>query len=327
MQTTALLGSALVVVATLLPGCDAGRPTTIALQDPEQNGVVPELSSRSALPAVERLVAIGDLHGDVNAARKALRTAGAIGASDTWIGGKLVVVQTGDQIDRGEDDRQVLDLFDKLKGEAARAGGEVISLSGNHEIMNATFDFRYVSAEGFAAFDGITPVGREARQAASFKPAERGRASAFAPGGVYASLLAERPVVIRVGDSMFVHGGIKMKHATYGIDRINDGVHDWLAGGAAAPPDIVVADDGPIWMRDYSEPASLGQETCDKLGALLVKLHAVRLVMGHTVQEAGITSACDGKAWRIDVGMSHVYGGPIQVLEVRAGAARVLRGP
>ena len=326
MRTPLVLGSSLLVVAMLLQGCESGRPTIVE-QEPEQNGVVPELSARSARPAAERVVAIGDLHGDVTAARKALRTAGAIGASDTWVGGKLVVVQTGDQIDRGEDDRAVLDLFDKLKGEAARAGGEVISLSGNHEIMNASFDFRYVSPEGFAEFDGINPTGPDARQAASFKLAERGRASAFAPGGLYASRLAERPVVVRVGDTMFVHGGLKMKHATYGIDRMNDGVRDWLAGGAADPPDIVVADDGPVWMRDYSEPASLPAESCAKLGNVLTKLRAVRLVMGHTVQEAGITSACDGMAWRIDVGMSHVYGGGVQVLEVRAGAARVLRAP
>ncbi len=51
-----------------------------------------------------------------------------------------------------------------------------------------------------------------------------------------------------------------------------------------------------------------------------------RMVVGHTVQPA-ITSACDGTVWRIDVGLSKHYGGPIEVLELVPGAApKVLRG-
>ena len=49
------------------------------------------------------------------------------------------------------------------------------------------------------------------------------------------------------------------------------------------------------------------------------------MVVGHTVQEKGITSACDGKLWRIDVGLAKGYGGPIEVLEV-SETPRVLRG-
>jgi hypothetical protein len=51
------------------------------------------------------------------------------------------------------------------------------------------------------------------------------------------------------------------------------------------------------------------------------------MVMGHSVQPNGITSACDGKAWRIDVGMSHAYGGPVQVLELRGIATQVITAP
>lgn len=45
------------------------------------------------LPAVPRLVAIGDVHGDLDKTRRAFRLAGATDESDRWIGGQLVVVQ------------------------------------------------------------------------------------------------------------------------------------------------------------------------------------------------------------------------------------------
>ena len=43
----------------------------------------------------QRIVAFGDVHGDLEAARGALRLAGAIDEQDRWIGGDLIVVQTG----------------------------------------------------------------------------------------------------------------------------------------------------------------------------------------------------------------------------------------
>jgi hypothetical protein len=49
------------------------------------------------------------------------------------------------------------------------------------------------------------------------------------------------------------------------------------------------------------------------------------MVVGHTVQKDGVSSACSRQVWRIDTGMSHVYGGPIQVLELRGDDIKVLR--
>src|SRR4051794_29951374 len=73
------------------------------------------LSARLSRPAPARVVAIGDLHGDLDHARRALRLAGAVDAQDKWVGGALVVVQTGDEVDRGDDDRTILDLVESLK--------------------------------------------------------------------------------------------------------------------------------------------------------------------------------------------------------------------
>jgi hypothetical protein len=65
----------------------------------------------TALPQPKRLVAIGDIHGDLIALKVALRTAGVLHATrDTWIGGRTVVVQVGDQLDRGDDELAKMQL-------------------------------------------------------------------------------------------------------------------------------------------------------------------------------------------------------------------------
>jgi hypothetical protein len=267
-------------------------------------------------------VAIGDLHGDLDHARRAFRLAGAIDDRDRWVGGQLVVVQTGDEIDRGDDDKAIFDLVEALKKQASLAGGELIALLGNHEVMNASLDFRYVTAGGFATFSLFEP-GDASAPRAGLSPEARGRAAAFAPGGSYASIEAGRPFVMKVGDTVFVHGGILPKHVAYGLDRMNDELDAWLAGKRHDPPAALVAEDGPVWTRAYSSEDA--PPDCSDLATALAQLGAKRMVVGHTVQHQGVNSACEGQAWRIDVGMSRYFGGPIQALEIRGSDVAVLR--
>lgn len=276
-------------------------------------------------PAPARVVAIGDLHGDLEATRKVLRLAGAIDASDAWIGKDLVVVQTGDEIDRGDDDRTILDLFDRLAESAKKAGGDVIALVGNHELMNAAFDFRYVTPGAFTAFTDVPGTPPAAAPGGTIDATQRGRAAAFAPGGPYAMRLAKRPVVARVGDSVFVHGGVLPKHVRYGLDRANEETRAWLEGKGREPSRTVMGEDGLVWTRAYS--GAPGREECAALDEALGLLHAKRLVMGHTPQKPGIQPACNDHAWRIDVGLAKFYGGPVQALELRGDAVKVLALP
>jgi hypothetical protein len=254
-----------------------------------------------------RVVAIGDLHGDLSSTRAALRLAGAIDVREHWIGGRLVVVHTGDSIDRGPDDKAVLDLLDRVRDEALAAGGEIILLSGNHELMNVAQDFRYVHPASDAAFGGTAD-----------------RARAFLPGGSYARRVASRPLFVQVGDSVFVHGGILPEHVAYGLDRLDRETRAWARGERSALPEPLAADDGPVWTRAYS--ADPQRADCAALREVLAKLGARRMVVGHTVQAQGVNAACDGQVWRIDVGLSTTYGGPLEVLEIVRGAPRVLKG-
>ena len=275
------------------------------------------LSSKLSRPAPARLVAVGDLHGDLEATRRVLRLAGAIDAKDKWIGGAMTVVQTGDEIDRGDDDKEILDLVERLKREAKAAGGEFIALCGNHELMNVAQDFRYVTPHGFEEFAAKDP-GKVLAEGP-----RGGRAAAFKPGSEIARELAERPIVVRVGDTVFVHGGLLPRHLAYGLDKLNDEVDAWLVGASPSMPAAASAEDSPVWSRVYS--TSPTPADCAQLQATLTALGAKRLVMGHTVQEKGINSVCEGAAWRIDVGMSKHYGGAPAALEIRGDAVKVLQ--
>ncbi|MBT8398760.1 MAG: calcineurin [Gemmatimonadetes bacterium] len=269
-----------------------------------------------------RIVAIGDLHGDLNAARAALRLAGAIGSEDEWVGGDLTVVQTGDILDRGDDESEIMELFDRLKGEAAAAGGAVYVLSGNHELMNAYLDFRYVTEGGFAEFEGETEVDLSDSVMASLEPAHRSRAAAFRPGGSLARRVADQPLTLVLGETVFTHAGVLPQHVDLGLDRMNSDVRAWLL--AQAPqPEWIRGDASPVWNRVYSGEPSV--EACDTLELVLDRLGLERMVVGHTVQDAGVTAYCGGRLWCIDVGLAAHYGGRPEVLEIRGEAVKSLR--
>jgi hypothetical protein len=112
-------------------------------------------------PAPKQLVAIGDVHGDVSALRRAFAVAGAVDTHGRWAGGSMVVVQMGDNLDRGKDEIAVLRLLQRLRREAAAAGGAVHVVLGNHELQNVAGDFRSVASNtGFTSLPvNLTAIG------------------------------------------------------------------------------------------------------------------------------------------------------------------------
>lgn len=272
-------------------------------------------------PAPERLVAIGDLHGDLEATRRVLRLVGATDEQDRWKGGKLVVVQTGDQLDRGDDERAILDLLERLTAEAKAAGGALHVLNGNHETMNVLGDFRYVTPGAQAAFDDAEP---RAPGADRYPRQWRGRAAAFLPGGQFALRMAERDVVVVVGDTVFAHAGVRPPHVEHGLGKLNEETRAWMRGDSAQPPRLIVDPEGPVWTRVYA-PEALDDGACNVLTRALDKVGARRMVVGHNVHTSGVQAGCDGRIWRIDVGMARHYGGPTEALEIRGDEVRILR--
>ena len=87
------------------------------------------------IQTTERVVAVGDVHGAFDNFVAILRAAQVIDNRNRWSGRRTVLVQTGDILDRGPDSRKAIDLLRRLERDAQRAGGRVVSLLGNHELM------------------------------------------------------------------------------------------------------------------------------------------------------------------------------------------------
>ena len=170
--------------------------------------------------------------------------------------------------------------------------------------MNVELDLRYVTEGGFEDF-ADTPYDEDDPELAEYPEEQRGRVAAFRPGGPYARLLAGHNVTMVVGDTAFVHGGLLPEHVEYGLETLNEETHAWMRGEADISPLLEQSDD-PVWSRHYSDEPDA--DDCALLEEALAAIPAARMVVGHTVHDE-INPGCDGRVWRIDVGMSSYYGG------------------
>ncbi|KAK4482633.1 hypothetical protein RD792_009797 [Penstemon davidsonii] len=301
-------------------------------------------NTQTVYPQPKRLIAIGDLHGDLIKAKQALRLASLIDSNDRWSGGTTTVVQVGDIFDRGGDEIKLLYLFEKLKREAAKSGGRVITMNGNHEIMNVDGDFRFATLEGLREFENWgfwISVGNVMKRMCSgggvvidydvgvpyefpsVKPelinGVRARIAALRPNGLISGrFLARNETVVVVGDSVFAHGGLLRKHVVYGLERVNEEVRDWICGlRKKVGNELVRGRNSIVWLRSFSRELAKDCD-CSALEHVLETIPGVkRMIMGHTIQDRGINAVCGDRAMRIDVGMSVGCGdGFPEVLEI-----------
>lgn len=301
---------------------------------------------RSSYPANDRIVAVGDLHGDFEAWRAIATAAGVTDARGRWTGGTTTLVQTGDVLDRGPDSLKIIRDLMRLQREARRAKGRVIMLVGNHEAMNMTADLRYVHPGEFAAFvDRGSAERREAVYAANRTKieaalrgsnpsitAEAAKASwlqqmplgklehqrAWSPDGQFGRWMIGNPAVAKIGETIFVHGGVSRAYSALPLDRINQAVADALRAQEVAETSIINDPTGPLWHRAYAvEGASSAPAVQQELHAVLQAYGARRMVIGHTPSPAGITQSFGGRLVRIDTAISRHYNGKLSYLEIR----------
>ncbi len=247
---------------------------------------------KAKIPAVKRIIVIGDIHGDLAALKSALRVAKLTNNHNDWLGADTHLVQLGDFTDRAirsgfgdeKSESKILAHLLDLKKKARIAGGDVHLLLGNHELMNVFGDFRYVSPLGLTDFDGQ-------------------REKLFQPGGSVAKTLAcNANTVIQIGSWIFSHAGITSAISkNYTIDHVNNHIREFLLGNSKLNKDHPIMD--IFWHRRYGN-----EGTCPLVQDALMHWKARNMAIGHTVQEQGINSLCDQTLWKVDVGMSDAFG-------------------
>lgn len=267
---------------------------------------------------VERVVAVGDVHGDYDQLVAVLKSAALIDDQGNWTGGKTHLVQVGDVLDRGPDSRKAMDLLIRIEKQAPEAGGYVHALIGNHEAMNVYGDLRYTSAGEFAAFRDENSEKVRASELKKERPADPAQWLAQHPlgyfehrqqmglGGYYGKWIAGHDSVIKINDSLFLHGGIGPKYASTKIRDMNQRVREELEDPNKLNGGIVRDMEGPLWYRGLAQ----GDDSLAPLVDKIRKNFGVsRIVVGHTYANAAITPRFDGKVILIDIGLSRVYDG------------------
>ena len=280
---------------------------------------------KSVYPKKDRVIVIGDLHGDYQKTISLFKSLKLIDNSLNWVAfpKKTFVVQLGDQLDgggRGEGDTKgelkLINFMEEINEKAQTVGGAVLSLIGNHEVMNLIGDFRYASEHDIEEVGGLNV-----------------RKKLFKPGGeLFNKLSCSRNVVVKIGSWVFVHAGVLPKHVLEHrvsedntqkvikgdkwFESVNNVMRLFMQGKKTSfDPEVqklFLNESGMIWDRDYGSknPKCEDWDTTKKL------LGVDNIVIGHTIQDS-INTKCDNKIWRVDVGMSSLFGtNNSQVLEI-----------
>jgi len=260
-----------------------------------------ENSSLYQYPLPDRLIVIGDLHGDIKRLKDILVNASIINNRLEWIADppRTIVVQVGDQVDslnRNPDadnweklnDICLLHFTHSLDLIARAKGGMFISMIGNHELMNIMGNFSYVSQKSMVD----------------------NRIDMFKPKGNLSTLLAHRPLVLKIGNLFFCHAGITKDHLEIlnkhqkPLSYLNDIWKRYMLHNEVEESDkeifeniIVQPEKGILWTRE------LGTE--EDISYVLNNLECQYIFIGHTAVNK--ISLLFNKIWFTDNGISRAF--------------------
>ena len=301
---------------------------------------------------VERVVAIGDLHGDYEQYLNVMASAGVIDKKGKWSAGKTHLVQTGDITDRGADSRKIIDHMVKLSIQAKRKGGYIHMLIGNHEAMNVIGDLRYVSAGEFNAFTTrnssrlqemqwqaqlqwmrdnmltFEELDLDAYRMEWEKNVPLGwveHRQAWSLAGDYGSWVKDNQVAVKINDTIFLHGGISSKYCKFSLQSLTEQVQ--AAMKVFDPQVDSIVDDplGPLWYRGLAQEDE-SEAFSNVLDLILKRYDAKRIVIGHTGTGGVVWPRFDQRVVANDTGIAAYYGAHIGTLELTEKGATAIYG-
>lgn len=243
---------------------------------------------------VHKQFIVSDIEGNFRAFRRLLQSNNVIDTNFNWTFGNGHLVLTGDFVDRGDQQTEVLWLIYSLEEKAKAEGGHVHYVLGNHEIMNMGGDLRYLNQKyiqhaSLLNEHFVTLYGENA---------ELGR------------WLRTKNVIERVGDVLFCHGGISAAVNSMDIStsKINRLVRPYYGDSTYKykhqETEILHSDLGPFWYRGYytgDNRASIMQ-----VDSTLSVYKVKHIATGHTIVADTVSILFSGKLFNTDV--HHVKG-------------------
>lgn len=242
-------------------------------------------------PRPERIVAIGDVHGDLAGLACILRSRGLISKKGRWRGGDTQLVLNGDLVG-GKNARVLLHFILRLSQEATDEGGRIDALLGNHDVR--VFSKKYQKRLGKTLFQQLPVTGAWGESPKA----------AFEGDTAYARFLRERNALLKIGSNVFAHGGLNAWAFRHHPRRINATIRAWIRfwQGVDVEPnprtewvalgpnvDFETDSDGPLWTTSFKankqnqaeKESRDGSLDSGELSKLLRKYKAERLILGH----------------------------------------------
>lgn len=251
-----------------------------------------KLHKRIAVPAsgyaaVDKLFVLSDIEGEFEAFRALMIGNGVMDEKYNWTFGKGQLVICGDLFDRGKEVMPYLWLLYKLEEDAAKKGGVVHVILGNHDVMNMAGDLRY-HAPKYAA--SVKLMGLEYGKLID-ADTEIGK------------WLRSKNAIEKIGDRIFMHAGIspKINALDFSLQTINDKCRSYYGIATKKLNDegrLLMSSEGPFWYRGYFGKDRTSQATVD---STLIKFNCKQIVVGHTITQENIAGYYGGKVIGIDV--------------------------
>lgn len=266
----------------LVPTGEPGEYFTVRIRPGHRN-------EKPEYRKVSRQLVISDMEGNLKAFIRLLRGTGVIDKSFNWTFGDGHLVLAGDFFDRGTQVTELLWLVYSLEEKAKAAGGYVHFILGNHEIMNLNGDFRYVHPRYFehAALMNLSYY------------------EVFNENTELGRWLRSKNIVERVGDILYIHGGISPLLNRFNIPApgINQQARPFYADSSYLYPDlfteVLFSDLGPFWYRGYY--TGMERPGIQQVDSTLRLFGARYITTGHTIAADTISVWYNNKVFNTDV--------------------------
>jgi hypothetical protein len=233
------------------------------------------------------LLVLSDIEGAFEPFRNLLISNKVVDEKYNWTFGNGALVIDGDLFDRGKQVCQFLWLLYKLEDEAARAGGGVHVILGNHDIMNLSGDFRYV--QPFYLNDA--------------KLLGVGYASFYGANTELGQWLRSKNIIEKIGDLLFIHGGIsqEINKLNLSVGRINEVARPYYDRPTEINGDTIKTlfsgTTSPFWYRGYFAKPNASVAQVDST----LKLYGVsKIIVGHDIIDH-VAAFYNGKVIGVDV--------------------------